>query len=309
VAPDAIAMALRERPAQSDEIALGAVLHAVPFMVIVVDNLGRIRGTNRAFERITGRTTDECRAAAVSSFLIVEDAILLDGAILAVSAGGEPAEIEVRLQQPHGPALAIRMTIVNLLDEHAVSGLVIAAVDISQLTSAREQMHHLLSHDDLTGLPNRMALRAGLAAFRADGRDLTILFGDVDGLKPVNDRHGHRAGDAVLVAVALRLRQVVRPDDIVARVSGDEFVVLLATRNDDAVDAICARIEASMTAPITLPNGSAVSVGISVGRAPFEPRLDLDEILAAADAAMYVSKQSRRSRHAHDGHRHDIRPT
>jgi diguanylate cyclase (GGDEF)-like protein len=121
----------------------------------------------------------------------------------------------------------------------------------------------------------------------------TVLFGDVDGLKPVNDRHGHRAGDAVLVEVARRLRQVMRDGDFVARVSGDEFVVVLPTRVLSVVVEVRERITAALVEPIALPDGTKVRLSMSIGAATTETSLEPEDLLAAADAAMYVAKRER----------------
>jgi diguanylate cyclase (GGDEF)-like protein len=120
-----------------------------------------------------------------------------------------------------------------------------------------------------------------------------VLFADVDDLKGVNDRFGHRAGDSVLRAVAKRLQAATRADDLVARISGDEFVVVVATADRATVAALVDRITAVMAEPVALLDGRRVPVSISVGLADVTPSVTADDLLAAADAAMYVAKRDR----------------
>ncbi|MBU2670774.1 GGDEF domain-containing protein [Actinoplanes bogorensis] len=109
----------------------------------------------------------------------------------------------------------------------------------AQRRSAEQALHRLATRDTLTGLPNRAACLAALDAGLNSG-DLAVLFCDLDGFKPVNDRLGHAAGDELLVSVAARLRTCVRDGDLVSRFGGDEFVLLC--RGADAVSAVTARL-------------------------------------------------------------------
>jgi len=119
-----------------------------------------------------------------------------------------------------------------------------------------------------------------------------VLLCDLDAFKPVNDEHGHAAGDAVLRAVAHRIRGAVRPADTVARIGGDEFVVLCEDlEGPDAADTIARRIRGAMAEPFDLGR-ARVRVGISVGTAVGEgPGLEADALLAVADEHMYREKR------------------
>jgi diguanylate cyclase (GGDEF)-like protein len=175
-----------------------------------------------------------------------------------------------------------------------VQGLLVTAYDITSLVLARRELHRRASTDDLTELPNRASLRAHLERVLSTGDpDHTILFADVDGLKLVNDRFGHRAGDTVLRAVARRLQAATRANDLVARMSGDEFVVVVATAEPETVATLVGRIKAVMDEPVALIDGRRVPVSISVGVADVVPTLTADDLLAAADAAMYIAKRER----------------
>jgi diguanylate cyclase (GGDEF)-like protein len=163
-------------------------------------------------------------------------------------------------------------------------------------------------HDALTGLPNRAMFQEHLelALARARRRDLAVavLFLDLDAFKPINDTHGHAAGDEVLQHVATRIRSVVRETDLVARQGGDEFLVLLADLEPGAdgetartvVGEARERIGGILAEPLELGVG-VLSVRASVGSAlfPFEAG-DVRSLLRLADAAMYEHRRNRDAR-------------
>jgi diguanylate cyclase (GGDEF)-like protein len=183
---------------------------------------------------------------------------------------------------------------VNLIDDRTVEGLVVTASDITDLAEARSRLAHLATHDPLTGLANRSLLFDRLAhaleGARRRSSMVSLVFCDVDGFKRVNDGHGHRGGDHVLVEIARRLDAVARASDTVARIGGDEFVLLLEGGDREGAAALVERIEAAMAEPIVLPNGSEVVVRLSVGSATDLGGLVADDLLDRADAAMYLSK-------------------
>ena len=124
-----------------------------------------------------------------------------------------------------------------------------------------------------------------------DGRGFTVLYGDLDGFKPVNDRLGHHAGDEALRVLGQRLAAAVRDQDAVARIGGDEFVVLLDLAAPDAVAAAIARIEQRIRAPMHL-GSEVVAIDISLGAAAWpDDGTDARTLLDAADAAMFARKR------------------
>jgi diguanylate cyclase len=162
----------------------------------------------------------------------------------------------------------------------------------AQRRRAERALHRMANSDALTGLPNRAACLARLDATLASpaGADgLAVLFCDLDGFKPVNDRLGHAAGDALLVAVATRLRSCLREQDLVSRFGGDEFVIVCGR---DAVGPVCDRIRKMVAEPITVA-GEEVRIGVSVGVAYAGPHSTTDDVIGRADLAMYAAKQSK----------------
>jgi len=176
-----------------------------------------------------------------------------------------------------------------LLENHKI------LLDLHHSERNNRQMAH---HDLLTGLPNR-ALNQKLFSELLDGpwpetasasSKLTVFCVDLDGFKGINDRFGHAAGDAVLVAVAKRLRASVRDADFVCRIGGDEFVILLPDITDEEAAAVARRIISRVAEPFEF--APAARVGASIGLAS-SPRdgVTADDLLSAADRAMYEAKR------------------
>ncbi len=201
--------------------------------------------------------------------------------------------------------------------------------DITDVVLAEEQLSHGALHDPLTGLPNRALLldrlEAALARSAREHREIAILFCDLDGFKQVNDSAGHAAGDAVLVQAATRLGAVVREGDTVARVGGDEFVLVVEPWNrahdDDSPNPeptteagrtfplkVAHRVVKAFREPFTV-NGAQHAISISIGIAYSSPPAPsgraasggpapvmASEILEEADTAMYRAKRQGKNR-------------
>ena len=185
-----------------------------------------------------------------------------------------------------------------------VSGQVASAIARKQLDA---QLHHSALHDHLTDLPNRQLLQRRLdKALGQSGsleRNVALLYIDLDDFKQVNDSHGHTAGDELLRRMAERLIDCVRRNDTVARMGGDEFVVLLTDVEDEAVVKIVAdKLRAEIARPFDI-EGRTLRVTASIGSAMASPgRGHLERLLNRADQAMYRAK-------GRGGDRHDEAPT
>lgn len=160
---------------------------------------------------------------------------------------------------------------------------------------------HAVAHDPLTRLPNRIGFRDGMVALRRDPDPTIVLYVDLDGFKQINDRHGHHAGDRVLEVVADRLRAATRPSDLVARLGGDEFAIVLradpTSRAEEQGAAMARRVVELIGQAIELDDDTLVGVAASVGIVVSEASASIDEVLADADAAMYVAKRAGGGRH------------
>jgi diguanylate cyclase (GGDEF)-like protein len=170
----------------------------------------------------------------------------------------------------------------------------------AQLLDKQQRLDHLAHHDPLTGLPNRLFLAAHLpgaiAAAKRSGVPLAVLFLDLDRFKHINDTRGHETGDKLLQAVAARIREAVRTEDIVVRMGGDEFIVVLGVvKSGEQVHETAARINATLATPIVI-DGRPLVTTASIGVSLF-PRdgLDADALLRHSDTAMYQAKDRGRN--------------
>lgn len=167
--------------------------------------------------------------------------------------------------------------------------------DVTDRHAAEEAVRYQALHDPLTGLANRSLLMEHLerevARCRRHGGGFGVLYIDLDGFKPVNDRLGHAAGDALLMQVAQRLRSTARESDVSCRQGGDEFVVLVPQASSDReLEILAFKLLATLQQPFTV-EGSTEAINASIGIARFPIHGDsADELLKAADAAMYRAK-------------------
>jgi diguanylate cyclase len=190
------------------------------------------------------------------------------------------------------PAAALGFTVLLRLN-HAI---------ISDALRVQRENRSLSMHDPLTALPNRLLLRERLAQLCREVQEpkpasaFAVLCLDLDGFKPVNDRHGHHGGDWLLKLVANRLRGAVRAHDLVCRSSGDEFVVLLPDADADSAVEVARRILVAFSEPFDIGSTASVGIGVSIGiaLAP-EHGTSPDRLLGAADEALHAVKRSGRS--------------
>jgi diguanylate cyclase (GGDEF)-like protein/PAS domain S-box-containing protein len=182
-------------------------------------------------------------------------------------------------------------------------GYVVSVRDISRRKEGEARLEHMALHDSLTGLPNRALFHKRLShelswAARS-GQGFALLCLDLDQFKLVNDMHGHIAGDTVLRTMTARFRSIVRIEDTVARLGGDEFVVIQATSVDASASStrLAARLIQAASEPIDF-DGKRIQLGLSIGIA-IAPMAgtSADELLSAADGALYRAKQGGRNRH------------
>ena len=188
------------------------------------------------------------------------------------------------------------------LADVATSYVVIGA-DRDAAIVLQESMTYRAMHDELTGLPNRALLFDRLSHAMVSARrrksPLALLFIDLDGFKAINDTLGHGAGDALLVEVAERLTSVLRQDDTLARLSGDEFVIVCENLSDSdegattAIGALIERVEEAFSKPVRLGD-ALLSISASIGSVAATPdHQDAEDLLRAADHDMYRVKRGR----------------
>jgi len=281
----------------------GSVFESTHEGVVIADAAGNILDVNPAFCDITGYSREEV--------LGLNTRILKSGrqgpefyeamwqAIL--SRGYWRGEIWNRRKD--GDIYPEFLTVSAVHDAHgAVSHFVGVFADISQLKQHERQLERMAHYDALTGVPNRVLLadrmHQAIAQTLRTGHLMAVCYLDLDNFKPVNDTHGHEAGDRLLVEMARRLKDCLRGGDTVARLGGDEFVLLLPELEQiEECETVLGRVLEAAARP-TIVAGQQVTVSASIGLTlfPFDDA-DPDTLLRHADQAMYQAKQAGRNRY------------
>ncbi len=296
-----------------------AVLAASPDLIYVVDlDSGAVTWASGSFTESLGYTPEQVTTLGDDLYRLLvhpDDMAMLAEVNTAarVLADGETKRLKVRVRQANGSYRWFLRRITPF--ERDADGRVVRALgmtrDIQESVELTERLEAAAVLDDLTGLPNRRLLtdrlEGALSRQARSRRPVLVLYGDLDGFKRVNDTGGHGAGDAVLRATALRISALLRPEDTVARIGGDEFVVLLeptplepgatadADRDLDVAREVATRIGAAVAAPVVVDGVEyfvSMSVGIALGYAGDDPR----HVLRDADAAMYQAKEHGKAR-------------
>ena len=281
----------------------GAFTHASIGMALMAFD-GRLLQGNLALAALLGRGASAVAGLHLQDLVHAEHMPALQHRLTAAAAGRfEGDAIELRFVQPAGrtPWAALHLAAFTE-PESGEPCLIVQAQDITGRHVAEEQLHHLAFHDTLTGLPNRrrlmQCLEGAVARSRVD-RDYVyaVMFVDFDRFKLVNDSLGHGAGDALLVQLARRLQEHLRPSDVVARLGGDEFALLTERigHERDAI-ALAERLMEALQAPFFVAGQElriSASIGITFGSLGYT---SAEAVLRDADTAMYKAKADGRAR-------------
>lgn len=274
-----------------------AVLDKAVALVVVYDRDGRIIGFNSACERLTGYSEQEVTGRGFWEVLLAPDCVPQFAAELErLKSDPTPATVEVAWTDRRAGWRRVAFTTTVLHDRDGqVTFFVASGTDVTDQRSQEERLRRLADTDPLTGLLNRSALRRELerALDARCGIGAALLFCDLDEFKAVNDTWGHAAGDELLVSVARRLRETVRGHDVVARIGGDEFVIMCPGLGAEDTSRLALRVSAAVERPYRLDAGE-VLVGVSVGTALASIGAEPTAALELADHAMYRTKASRR---------------
>ena len=276
---------------------LRAAAEATEALLVVVDGEGRILLANPALERFTGRSARELLGRRFTDVYVVPEHVALarDAVARAVATGqAHPQEGDWLTGTGERRRIAMRNTV--LTDgagrPHAIACV---AVDVTDDPQRHARLQYRADTDLLTGIANRAVLFEVLRVHQEGGAGCGVLFCDLDDFKVVNDVHGHPVGDGVLAEVTERLVAAVRPEHLVARFGGDEFVVVCPAVSAAELEALAAEVAERMTAPFSTPAGT-VRLGVSVGAAVGRDGESVDQLIARADRAMYGVKTHRRRR-------------
>jgi diguanylate cyclase (GGDEF)-like protein/PAS domain S-box-containing protein len=287
------------------EARFQALVHNSSDLISLVDADLAITYQTPSITRLLGYSEDELIGTQLADLTHPEDRLSLFAARAEATASDQASAIShLRLRHRDGSYRHVQSIHTNLLADPDVRAVVVTTRDVTAQKELEAQLQHNAFHDALTGLANRALfvdrLEHALARTDRHATPVAVLFVDLDDFKAVNDGAGHSAGDDLLVAVAERLRRVLRPCDTIARLGGDEFAVLIEDGADPARTATTAdRLLAALAEPFPAAGDEQVrvtaSVGIATGAAG---QHDAAELLRHADVAMYAAKQAGKGRSA-----------
>ncbi len=272
--------------------------------VIVIDERAVVRSFNGAAETLFGWRAAEIVGRNVNVLMPPGHRERHDGYLGNYERTRKPQVIGIgRVEdamRKDGTRFPMHLTVADISD--GASRRFVGVIRDLTVYLQRDELQTLARHDSLTGLPNRAyvgeVLQACASHWQSAGCGAqamySVLFCDLDGFKAINDEHGHRAGDEVLQAVAKRLRNSVSEKDFVARLAGDEFLVVLRdVRSRATASAVANRVSATVSQPIMV-GPLALRVGLSVGIAsPDEEGLEPHQLLERADQRMYEAKKAK----------------
>ena len=259
---------------------------------------GVITYASPAVSRLTGLDGDELARRTLRDLLHPQDRAAVRRLAADLRSGaGATGQLLVRVATADGSWRWCRTVATNLLDHPDVRGIVCNTRDVHEEHLLQQRLAHEAHHDALTGLGNITEARRLLEQACTDpaGRPTVAVLLDLDGFKQVNDTFGHAEGDALLVAVAERLRACTRAGDAVTRTGGDEFLLLLREGSGTTASQVARRVLDELSRPFVV-HGRVLTIGASIGLAAVADGATPDDVLRNADLAMYAAKAAGRGR-------------
>ena len=266
-------------------------------VVAITNPEGEIAYVNRTFEKLTGYRRDET-LGRTHDLLGMDHSPELYANMWATLRSGKPFRGTFINRQKNGQVFHEERSVRPFIDEHGqTTHYIFTGRDVTDRERIFKRLEHLANHDVLTGLPNRNLFmdrlrQATVQALRRNS-GFSLLLLDLDHFKSVNDKLGHAAGDALLIAVANRLKSCVREEDTVARLGGDEFAIILAeTALPDDVLTVLEKIGNTLHQPLML-EAHEIPTNASIGAVFYpEDSMNVDTLLKFADIAMYRAKKN-----------------
>ena len=265
-------------------------------MITVIDPATKVLYQSPSSAHVLGYEPHEMCGSQLVRFIHRDDlGVLLNFVREVMTKAVGPPSTELRLLHKDGSWRAVEIIGTDQRANASIGGIVLNIRDIGERKILEEQLRHQAFFDLLTGLANRARfadhLEHGLLRAKRERTVVAVVFLDLDDFKSVNDSLGHAAGDALLAAVAARLRESVRPGDTVARFGGDEFAVLLEdTSGTDEAVSVAERIVEALRPPFEIEGHQwfvRASLGVSLSTSG---QIDADDMMRNADVAMYVAK-------------------
>ncbi|MBA6350630.1 MULTISPECIES: sensor domain-containing diguanylate cyclase [unclassified Colwellia] len=267
--------------------------------LVITDLQGIITDWNKGSENLYGYSKKEIIGQPVDILHLPEDTEHITSEVISSVEKYGKWTGEVRMLHKDGHIGWIESMCVPLFDaNHKLVGALGVNRDISDRVKETKRLEHLAHYDQLTEIPNRYLVFDRIDHLidqsERDMRTFALLFIDLDKFKIINDTKGHAFGDQVLVEVSLRLKQSIRNSDTVARIGGDEFVILLENMIDKSnVDSVIKTIMDTISRPFKI-NDEKLTVSCSIGVSIYpDDGITTDSLIATADKAMYNNKHKK----------------
>lgn len=299
-----IAAVLRERQALSDRLAIAEAQHRIlsegsDDAILHIDLDGTVLHASRAITDLTGLTPETLVGRPGIAFVHRDDRAAVKAAHLEVVASGGAATVRYRYtHRRDGGERWLEIRTRAIVTDALISGAISTVRDVTMLAAQERRMVREATTDPLTGLANRRHFMQALEATLARGADTTVAVAmiDIDHFRGFNDRHGHAAGDAVLCAVARAADAALRSGDMIARLGGEEFAIMLPDTSGQTALVIAERVRTAVAAQSVIFGGDVLQVTISVGAVVSDAAVcNAATLLAAADANLYSAKNSGRN--------------
>jgi len=271
------------------ERPLDAVLDAAATLMAVITVDGDLVHRNRAWQRLS-----DPRAVTLFDTIPEGEHFAAREGLARVAHEGSPVEVELSLRTGDGELHPVSWTYTALpAPDGAVTHVVATGVDSTERAELEERLRDLVALDALTGLIARRRFEEELERHVADGRRYgmtgALIVLDLDNFRAINENHGLRAGDRVLIRVADALTNRLRETDLLARMAGDQFAILLPRAKPPEAERVCQALEEAIAQEVRAPGDRTIEA--SVGFVPFTDTMSsVEEALLAADAAMYAVK-------------------
>lgn len=272
--------------------------------IVITDATGRILEVNEAFSRISGYNRDDVLGLDPQFLYAQRQEREFFATMWRDLINNDHWFGEVWCQRKNGEVYPVMLTISAVRDnQDKVQHYVSLFSDITAIKAHQHELEHIAHFDALTNLPNRALLadrlQQGMAGAQRRSQRLAVAYLDLDGFKAINDRHGHEAGDLLLMTLAARMKQALREGDTLARIGGDEFVaVLLDLSDSQASEPMLSRLLAAAAQPVQLGDlVLQVSASLGVTFYPQADEVEADQLLRQADQAMYQAKLAGKNRY------------
>jgi len=285
------------------EMRLRTITDNMPALITYIDRDEKITFANATYREWLGLDPSTLLGRHIRD-VAGPDLYLARKAMIERALAGERVEFEAQTKRDDFDRITHIIYVPDVREDGSTHGIFSLSLDITALKAVERQLIELARVDTLTGLPNRLALNeylpAAISRAKRTASALALMFLDIDHFKAINDTLGHATGDGVLIEYARRLQSCVRSTDTVARLAGDEFVVVLENLGaQETAAAVARKIVGQVSVPAFHVDGQVLEVTTSIGIA-FQPAIDAvvtpADLLARADAALYDAKSAGRNR-------------